>query len=161
LRERGFDVTVVAEDFAPRVTSVVAGALWEWPPAVCGYHQDETSLNRSKTWCLTSYRRFAELARRPETGVFMRTATFYFRQPVVQNSRQLTKLNELKSHVDEFVHDSGLITANNVNRASGMRDAYAHLAPMIDTDVYMDWLLNNVKQSGCRVLCERISGSLR
>ena len=39
LSRRGFDVTVVADRFAPRVTSVVAGALWEWPPAVCGHHQ--------------------------------------------------------------------------------------------------------------------------
>ena len=44
LRRRGFEVTVVADRFAPLVTSVVAGALWEWPPAVCGYHQDQVSL---------------------------------------------------------------------------------------------------------------------
>ena len=54
LRRRGFAVTVVAESFAPRVTSVVAGALWEWPPAVCGYHRDVDSLARSKVWCRTS-----------------------------------------------------------------------------------------------------------
>ena len=40
LRGRGFDVTIVAEKFAPDIVSVVAGALWEWPPAVCGHHVD-------------------------------------------------------------------------------------------------------------------------
>src|ERR1700682_1671373 len=76
LKRRGFGVTVVAESFAPHVTSVVAGALWEWPPAVCGYHQDQQSLVRSKAWCMASYRRFAELSRDATTGVFMRTAAF-------------------------------------------------------------------------------------
>ena len=40
LRRRGFEVVVVADRFAPNITSVVAGALWEWPPAVCGHHRD-------------------------------------------------------------------------------------------------------------------------
>src|SRR5258708_30886763 len=52
LKQHGFRVTVVADHFAPRVTSVVAGALWEWPPAVCGYHQDQQALIRSKARCL-------------------------------------------------------------------------------------------------------------
>src|SRR5438105_15833063 len=82
LKRRGFGVTVVAEHFAPQVTSVIAGALWEWPPAVCGYHQDQQSLLRSKVWCLASYRQFAKLASEPASGVFMRTATFYFKQPL-------------------------------------------------------------------------------
>ena len=40
-RQAGYEVVVVAERFAPDITSVVAGALWEWPPAVCGHHRDE------------------------------------------------------------------------------------------------------------------------
>jgi len=161
LKERGFDVTVVAEDFAPRVTSVVAGALWEWPPAVCGTHQDEDALARSKKWCQISYRQFAALARESNTGVFMRTATHYFRQPVVESDERLRKMNELRQHVDQFVHEPSLISTNQVNPEFGIRDAYSHLAPMIDTDVYMAWLLERVKQAGCRVECQRISGSLR
>src|SRR5688500_4628550 len=62
LRRAGFAVNVVAERFAPEVTSVVAGALWEWPPAVCGYHHDLTSLARSKEWCTVSYSTFQGLA---------------------------------------------------------------------------------------------------
>ena len=65
LRRRGYGVTVVADRFAPRVTSVVAGALWEWPPAVCGHHRDLVSLRRSKVWCRTSFDIFGELAQAP------------------------------------------------------------------------------------------------
>src|SRR5437763_1608548 len=77
LRRRGFEVTVAADRFAPEVTSVVAGALWEWPPAVCGQHNDLVSLERSKAWCNSSYEVFAELARNPATGVHLRPVTFY------------------------------------------------------------------------------------
>src|SRR5262245_36514174 len=80
LARRGFAVTVAADRFAPRVTSVVAGALWEWPPAVCGHHHDPVSLARSKGWCETSYQVFAELAADPATGVFLRPVNFYFKR---------------------------------------------------------------------------------
>jgi D-amino-acid oxidase len=161
LKNHGYDVTVVAENFAPHVTSVVAGALWEWPPAVCGQHQDPVSINRSKEWCLKSYQQFASLARDDRTGVFLRPVTFYFKEPLEQNPLQLTKMNELAEHVDQFIHDAALIARNQVNPASGVCDAYSHVAPMVDTDVYMNWLLSQVREAGCQVVCERISGNLR
>lgn len=161
LRERGLDVTVVAERFAPHVTSVVAGALWEWPPAVCGSHQHEISLRRSKAWCLASYREFSRLAADPSTGVYMRTANFYFQQPIVKSQVHWTKMNELKAHVDEFVHDPALAARNRVNPEFGICDAYAYLAPMIDTDAYLAWLMERVEQAGCRIVQQRVSGSLR
>lgn len=161
LKQRGFNVTVVAENFAPQVTSVVAGALWEWPPAVCGQHQDQESLARSKVWCMASYRQFADLARHPDTGVFMRNVVFYFQQPVDENQKNLKKMNELQAHVEAFVHDRALIAANHINPELDLRDAYSHLAPLVDTDVYMSWLLNEVGQAGCQVVRQRISGGLK
>jgi D-amino-acid oxidase len=41
-----------------------------------------------------------------------------------------------------------------------MLDAYSHLAPMIDTDVYLAWLLARVREAGCRVDQRRIIGPL-
>jgi D-amino-acid oxidase len=49
LLDRGVAVTIVAESLAPDVTSIVAGALWEWPPAVCGYHQNRPPWNVQKS----------------------------------------------------------------------------------------------------------------
>src|SRR5262245_25739268 len=95
LRRRGFDVTVVADRFAPRITSVVAGALWEWPPAVCGYHHDQLSLSRSKQWSRTSYEVFTDLAQDQDTGVFMRPVTFYFKGPVEEHKGHRQKMDEL------------------------------------------------------------------
>ena len=83
-------MTVVAKEYASpvssggkRITSEIAGALWEWPPAVCGRHTDEKSLERSKVWCMDSYGKFMELAMNPkETGAFLRQSIFYFKEKV-------------------------------------------------------------------------------
>jgi D-amino-acid oxidase len=148
---------VIAEDFAPRVTSVVAGALWEWPPAVCGHHHDLVSLGRSKAWAATSYEIFTDLARDPATGVFLRPATFYAKRPIAEDPRLHAKVEELKGRVRQFRHAPTLIAENGVTPALGLRDAYSHLAPMIDTDVYMSWLLDRVRAAGCTVLGRKVS----
>jgi len=161
LRRRGFDVHVVARDFAPRVTSVVAGALWEWPPAICGHHRDQNSLARAKGWCIESYRVFEGLARDPRTGVFMRRANFYFRTPVAHDPQQRAKMNELRAHVRGFVHDASLVRAPGIAPGPEICDAYAHLAPMVDTDRYMAWLLDQVRQAGCQISQNHVAGVLR
>lgn len=158
LRQRGFGVTVIADRFAPRITSVVAGALWEWPPAVCGRHQDEGSLSRVKGWCEASYEIFADLARDPHTGVYLRPVTFYFRRPVHDDPRQRQKMEELAGKVRAFRHDAALIGENSINPRLGLCDAYTHLAPMIDTDVYMPWLLGEARRAGCRVVEAKVAG---
>jgi D-amino-acid oxidase len=160
LRQRGFGVTVLAERFAPRITSTVAGALWEWPPAVCGLHRNETSLARAKGWCETSYKMFGELADNPRTGVYLRPVTFYFPRPIHDDPHQREKMDELAGKVRGFRHDAALIAENEVNPRLGLCDAYMHLAPMIDTDVYMRWLLEEACRAGCRVVEGKVSGPL-
>lgn len=160
LRQKGYQVTVVAEQFAPDIVSVVAGALWEWPPAVCGFHLDQRSLDRSKEWCMTSYEKFFDLAADEQTGVFIRPVTFYFRYDVMANPRARRKMEEIQRHVKGFRHDTALITERQINQNIGLKDAYRHLAPMIDTDAYMKWLLAQVQQAGCTMLQEHINGNL-
>jgi D-amino-acid oxidase len=160
LRRRQFEVTVLADRFAPRVTSVVAGALWEWPPAVCGHQPNETSLARAKGWCAASYPIFADLARTAGTGVYLRPVTFYFRRPVCDDPRQCAKMEELAAVVRGFRHDAALIDANGINPQLGLCDAYTHLTPMIDTDVYLPWLLGEVRRAGGRVVEGKVTGPL-
>src|SRR5262249_2742740 len=95
LRRRRFRVIVFADHFAPRVTSNVAGALWEWPPAVCGRHREDPSLARAKGWCEASYKVFADLARDSRTGVYLRPVTFYFKRPIHEDPPQREKMAEL------------------------------------------------------------------
>lgn len=162
LARRGFHITIVADQVSPGITSNVAGALWEWPPAVCGRHHDDVLLAPSKAWSLTSYERFCELAEAPtRTGVFLRPANFYFRQPIEDNPVELTKMKELADHVLDFVHTPEMIEDNGVNPDAGLVDAYSFLAPMVDTDRYLSWLHRQARSAGCTLRLRRISGELR
>jgi D-amino-acid oxidase len=145
-----FDVTVLAEKSAEFTPSVVAGALWEWPPAVCGYHKNPDSLRKSKLWSATSYQRFSQLATQPKTGVRMMPAVFYFRQRVEEHPAERQKMEETKLHVKDFKHTPDLIEQHGVNRGLGLCDAYSYLSPLIETNLYMEWLRNELVMLGCR-----------
>lgn len=162
LARRGLRITIVADQVSPGITSNVAGALWEWPPAVCGRHHDDVLLAPSKGWSLTSYQRFQELAEFPDrTGVFFRPANFYFRRPIEHDPAELTKMHELAHHVLGFVRSAEIIKNNGVNPDAAVVDAYRFLAPMVDTDRYLSWLHKQVALAGCTLVLEHLSGDLR
>jgi D-amino-acid oxidase len=150
LEQAGMEVVVLAAGFGRDTTSAVAGALWEWPPCVCGFykHPPADALAREKAWAVTSYHRFQELAGRPETGVVLRPVTFYLDTPAADNPFELAKIAEMRPHVRDFVHDAGLIARNGVDPASGVVDAYRYLTPMIDTDMYLGWLTSRLLTRG-------------
>jgi hypothetical protein len=96
LLQRNYKVTIIAERYGSRgdrITSQIAGALWEWPPAVCGRHTDPLSLDKSKRWCKVSYDKFKEIAANPAlsavAGVKMRLAKFFFVEPVLSSLQQV------------------------------------------------------------------------
>ena len=119
----------------------------------------EAVLREARNWFLLEFNpeTFAELVDQPATGVFMRRVTFYFRRPVVEDHFQSQKMSQLRDHVLEFVHDPDLIASNGVNPTVELRDAYSHLAPMVDTDMYMNWLMGRVRQAGCQVIVALLS----
>lgn len=160
LARQGWRATVAADRFGSGTVSTVAGALWEWPPSVCGHHHDQAVLARSADWAMRSYRRFAQLAANPHTGVSLRPAVFYFTGPVVENPAELAKMTQLEGRVPGFVHDPTLIDAHRVNPAAGVVDAYSYLAPTIDTDRYLGWLGEAASAAGVVIHRRRIRGSL-
>ena len=128
-----------------RVTSVVAGALWEWPPAVCGYHRDAISLARSKVWCQASHadlHRSVATAGRPASSSGPSPTTSSGRSKRISSITPRWKSS--RTEVGGFRHDPALIAEHGVNPGLGLQDAYTHLAPMVDTDVYMQWLVGEV-----------------
>jgi D-amino-acid oxidase len=90
--------------------------------------------------------------------VYMRRANFYFTKQ--QTARELHKMNELAPKVRGFVRDPGLADANGVSPAAGIVDAYAFVAPMIDTDVYMGWMRRQVEAAGVTITQGRVDGRL-
>lgn len=161
LRAAGMRVTVVAEKFAPDCVSVVAGALWEWPPAVCGYHRGQKSLQQSKDWCMVSFKRFREMADAGIPGVHLRMSNFYFTEPVEADPRNLDKMKEIEANVPGFERLSEVSESGGIDPAFGVVDGYRHLAPMIDTDAYMVWLKEETLRAGVRIEQRRIDGPLR
>ena len=70
-------------------------------------------------------------------------------------------MEELKTEVGGFRHDPALIKEHGVNPELALQDAYTHLAPMVDTDAYMQWLTREVRSEGCRIVELKVAGSLR
>ncbi|MEH2413167.1 FAD-dependent oxidoreductase [Nostoc sp.] len=161
LREAGFRVVIVADRFAPDLTSIVAGALWEWPPAVCGSHGAPRSLERSKEWCMTTYNKFKKIHAEfgsEETGIYLRDAYFYFKDVLENRPADLRKMNELKDKVDGFERGLQIVKETiDLSFKGGIKDAYKHMAPATNTDVYMKWLLQYVKDIGCEIIQEKIT----
>lgn len=170
LLDRGYHVTIVAKDWASytkeqRLTSQIAGALWEYPPAVCGQHTDAVSLIRSKKWCMLAYRVWDAIAADPSlsaaAGVQMKDSVFFFPYRIEENPKQLEKLHELyRSGVRGVRRDPNLIRKHNINPTFGAVDAYEHFAPVIDTDRCMAWLMELVQGKGAKLATETISGDL-
>ena len=144
-----------------QITSVVAGALWEWPPAVCGYHRDvESRSARSKAWCRASLQIFdGTVVKAGGDGRLRQAGDVLLQAADLRNAYHLAKMEELKHEVGGFRHDRA---PNRAKRRQLRRseDAYAHLAPMVDTDVYMAWLIREMRKAGCALSIGRSAGPL-
>ncbi|KIY64814.1 FAD dependent oxidoreductase [Cylindrobasidium torrendii FP15055 ss-10] len=173
LLDAGYEVTVISEKWAnyeDRITSQIAGALWEYPPAVCGKHADLISLHHSKRWAMTSYRSFQvleDLYAKSDVnpGVKMCTSNFFFDKKLEDMSvaaGHLEKFNESLAHPDikGVRRDANIINELAINQKAGVVDAYQILAPGIDTDAYMFFLYDVVTAKGGVLETRKISGDL-
>jgi D-amino-acid oxidase len=170
LLDHGYKVTIIAKEWCSysgeqRLTSQIAGALWEYPPAVCGAHTDTISLSNSRRWCMLAYEIWGSIAADPKlaaiSGVHMRQSAFFFPCRIENDPAQLTKMREIEnSGVRNFRRSANLIQELNVNPEYGAVDAYEHLAPMIDTDIGMKWLMQLVEGKGATLITETIYGDL-
>lgn len=170
LLDAGHHVTIIAKEWASwtkaqRLTSQIAGALWEYPPAVCGQHIDRISLHHSKRWAMTSYHIWKQLADPivggKKSGVVMVPAGFFFPRSLDENPTELQKMKELSiSGVAGFCRNPALAEQHRVNPRHGIVDAYEILSPQMDTDVSMEWLMQLVAAKGATFVTEEIHEDL-
>ncbi|SLM35352.1 fad dependent oxidoreductase protein [Lasallia pustulata] len=170
LLDKGYHVTIVAKEWASygkqqRLTSQIAGALWEFPPAVCGQHTDAISLQHSKRWCITAYHIWDAIAASKDlaelSGIRMKDACFFFPGPVEEDPGQMAKMLEIMSSgIRGFRRDANIIKDEGIDPSYGAVDAYQHLAPIIDTDQSMRWLTRLVEQKGANLITRTIHGDL-
>lgn len=150
LLDLGYDVTVLYKDKASdeqsshRLVSQISGALWEYPPAVCGHHTaNQEDIKRAGRWAMISYHVFAKLAEASKTktnegfGVRMRRSAFFFEKEVVHgtNDVELEKMRMIQSSgVAGFRHDPRIINECELSESTKYVDAYEFTSPVIDTD---------------------------
>ncbi|KAF7303985.1 FAD-dependent oxidoreductase [Mycena indigotica] len=150
LLDRGYKVTILSNGFAnfgkQRLTSQIAGALWEYPPAVCGSHTDTVSLAHSKRWCMTAYHAWDKIAA----------------DPIVGQAAGVRMMEEIRdSGVRGFRHvGTGLVGERDVEKSYQVGDAYEVLSPIIDTDQAMLWLTSLVLGKGASTVTENIADDL-
>ncbi|KAI0133297.1 FAD dependent oxidoreductase [Hypoxylon sp. NC0597] len=168
LLDRGYRVTIVSSAWVndeQRLTSQIAGALWEFPPAVCGQHTDKISLAHSKHWSMTAYHIWDGIASIPTlseaSGVRMMPSDFFFPEPVESDKAQVNKMTEIMaSGVRGFYRGADIIDERGIDPSYGAVDAYELLAPVIDTDKAMQWLMELVENKGASLVTETIHDDL-
>lgn len=170
LLDRGFKVTIMSKQWASytkeqRLTSQIAGALWEYPPAVCGQHTDTISLHHSRRWCMLAYRIWDAIASDPElsrtSGVQMKQSAFFFPFKIEDDAEQHQKMLDIKaSGVRGFQHSVNLVEHYGVDPKYGCKDAYELTAPIIDTDTAMTWLMQLTASKGATFVTETITGDI-
>ncbi|PQE21175.1 FAD dependent oxidoreductase protein [Rutstroemia sp. NJR-2017a BBW] len=87
LLDAGYRATILSKEWVSygkeqRITSQIAGALWEFPLALCGQHHDPISLDHSKRWCMIAYEVWDHITSDPDlstaSGVRMKKSAFFF-----------------------------------------------------------------------------------
>ncbi|ORY05670.1 nucleotide-binding domain-containing protein, partial [Basidiobolus meristosporus CBS 931.73] len=163
LRRTGCKVTVLAKQYAQpgahgkEIVSEIAGALWEWPPAVCGSHGKDTEeqLEALKKWCQVSYIQFKDIANKygaNETGIRQRMSCFLFDLELGPDGLQ--KKHEIESVCEEFNDDlPHLIQKYKINtdlekNGYNIVDGYEHLSYVVDPGSYLPWLGRQVEDMG-------------
>ncbi|MDO8953931.1 MAG: FAD-dependent oxidoreductase [Gammaproteobacteria bacterium] len=131
LLEGGFtEVEIIAEDLSPHTTSDIAAAIWR--PS----HMQNEHLAK---WCETSLSQLMLLSKNTHSGVSWVTRTEFYREftsPVWQN------------------------LVEHVKPAAKMPAAYQHMlsykVPLMDTTIYMDYLINSFVKLGGKINQEKI-----
>ena len=170
LLDRGYHVTIAAKEWASfttekRLTSQIAGALWEYPPAVCGQHTDKISLKKSKQWFMVAYKVWQRIAAdhtlATMAGVRMKPSAFFYPSKIEENKAWFSKMTEIQQRgIDGFKRDPGLVHKYGISSRYGAVDAYEHLAPIIDTGQAMTWLMTMVRSKGAHFETETFAGDL-
>lgn len=173
-------VTLLAERTTAETVSVIAGALWEFPPAVCGMHGNQLSIMRSEQWCVTAYEAFRQIAedgyaldfsisdtaKNLPTGVHMRPVDFYFGMPIESDRIERLKRDKLLElqQVQKKIYGFRPLTTAEVTEANtrfpddpnrkgpAVQAGYRMTAPVIDTPIYTKWLRAKVIDAGVQII---------
>jgi D-amino-acid oxidase len=138
--ERGWDITIFADETARQTTSAAAAAVW--------FPYDAEPADKVIPWALTTYRHLAELARDSQSGVSM------------IEIRQFTRTGEIR--IPDWAKNFGAVPLTQVAAIDSIargriRDTkvpptfssgFALTVPLTDTTIYLDYLANRFRGAG-------------
>ena len=130
LARAGHQVRVWAKALPPETTSNVAAAVW--------YPYKAYPIERVTVWGAAAYRAFTALATDPATGVILAELVDLKRSAVAEDPWWKEAVNEFRRARTEELPD-------------GFADAYVFAAPVIDTSVYLDYLVRTLAAEGGRI----------
>ncbi len=133
--EAGFAVKILARDLPPHTTSNAAAAIW--------YPYKVSPQSRVIQWGSIAFEKYSQLAHIPESGV----STI----PLIELFLQSAPDPWWKDAVKNFRH------ASTEELPPGYQDGYLMEVPLIDTSIYMNYLLSQFRQLGGIVVQQTIS----
>ncbi|CAN5644924.1 FAD-dependent oxidoreductase [soil metagenome] len=138
LKKQGHNVTIYASSFSPHITSNKAAAFW-FP-----YHIRNDK--RGIEWCNTTYKYYLHFAEDPNTGISL---------------RQLHKI--LREHVAEeepiwrdFMPNGCVRMMEPGELQPGVAKGYDIRVPLIETQLFLPWLMQQLKQAGVAFIAKKI-----
>lgn len=94
-------------------------------------------------------------------GVKMMPSTFFFRSTIEQIPDEQEKMLEIMAiGVRGFRRSPKIISEQGIELAAGIVDAYEHLAPVVDTDKAILFIMELVKSKGARLVTETVEDDL-
>lgn len=135
LLEAGHRVTIWARDLPPNTTSNIAAAVW--------YPYKAYSVNRVTAWGAAAYQKFQALSADPATGI-----------TILPTVEALAEPSDDPWWVDAV---PGFRHAAAAELPAGYRDGYTFPAPVIDTGVYLDYLVAAFQAGGGQIVQRAIA----
>ena len=127
LLDAGYEVKIITKALPDKTTSAVAAAIW--------FPYEARPFHKVSEWSKSSFNRFQKLAKEDVTGVSFIPFTAY-----LDSEEEPWWLDALPS---EFVIDNRVKSPVNPNHRG-----YRLSVPLIESPVYLKYLLNRFKNSG-------------
>jgi D-amino-acid oxidase len=150
--ERGWDVTIFADETGEQTTSGAAAAVW--------FPYDAEPVDKVIPWSLTTYERLRELARDSQSGVSMIELRQFTRAGEIAISDWAKTLGAYSISVVPSENASPARTEGSLTIPAfptTFISGYALTVPLIDATIYLDYLANRFRTARGTIQSAHIS----
>jgi D-amino-acid oxidase len=124
--ERGYDLSIFAEEIGQRTTSAAAAAIW--------FPYDAEPADKVIPWALETYKVLVDLSHEPRSGVSM------------IELRQFSRAGKIE--IPAWARSLGARNLPRDEIASAFNSGFALTVPLMDTTIYLDCLRKRLTNAG-------------